>query len=95
MTAVLDRPVATPVPTADAEKTSTIVRLLGTLVLAAGLVLSLSGVTTKVEEVSIPPVRAWTVCQPRGRACGRVPCRRSTSCPSMLRVSVASPTVPV
>jgi hypothetical protein len=47
MSATLDRPVAsTTSASASTEKSSKLVRLLGTLVIAAGLILSMSGVAT-------------------------------------------------
>ena len=46
MTAILDRPVTTDVVTESTVKTNRLITLLGSLVLAAGVVLSLSGAGT-------------------------------------------------
>ena len=46
MTAIVDRPVASTTVSAETEKTNKILRLLGTLVMAAGLILSVSGAAT-------------------------------------------------
>jgi hypothetical protein len=48
MTAILDRPVVSSTVSADSEKSNTIIRLLGTLVMVAGLILSVSGAATWV-----------------------------------------------
>lgn len=46
MTAILDRPVTTEAVTESTRKTNRLITLLGTLVLAAGVILSLSGAGT-------------------------------------------------